>query len=119
MLLFLIFEAVDLHFLLEYSLFLHDTILMLWYYSGVVNCIKSQGSQWEPRACPESDFTGEVNRRDKDFLDQDISSHNSQHNIFHFSPKNYKTAHIPIINTHRSSGSMSDQTISLFFMALQ
>ena len=61
-----------MHFLLEYSLFLHDTILMLWYYSGVVNCIKSTGSQWEPRACPESDFTGKVNRRDKDFLDRTL-----------------------------------------------
>lgn len=47
-------------------------------------------------------FTGEVNRKDRDFLDQDVRSRNSQNNIFHFPPKNYKAAHIPIINTHRS-----------------
>lgn len=102
MLLFLILGAIDLHFLLESLQFSHDTILRLSYYSGGGGLIASRAEEVTGRpmralnSVHYSDLTGEVNRRDKDLLDQDVSSHNSQHNIY-CSLKNYRTAHIPII----------------------
>lgn len=79
-----------MHFLLKSLQFSHDTILRLWYYSGERSIASRAEEVTESpmralNSVHYSDLTGEINRKDKDLLDQDISSHNSQHNIFYFS----------------------------------
>lgn len=67
-----------------------------------------------------SEFTRKIHEKGQRSLDQDISNHSSQYNIFHF-PFYKLEDHPHFYNKHSwiRSGSMSDQTISPLFMAHQ